>query len=121
MKKIILGLTIGLLLISCSSSSNDSASSSGVYKWSCKIDGVLYEWQGNHLTNQGAVIGAGGQSTYAVGSLALQIVNSATNGITVSAQMPNNATGNFVFNSSQPFNISITNGVPDPQNPQGII
>ena len=92
---------------------------SAIYKWGCKIDGVLYEWQGNHLTNQGAVLGAGGQSTYAVGSLALQIVNSASAGITVSAQMPNNTTGNFVFNSSQPFIIGITDG--NVQNPQGTI
>jgi hypothetical protein len=118
MKKIILVLTIGLLFLSCSSDS-DSSTSSGLYKWRCKIDGVLYEWEGNHLTNPGAVLGAGGQSTYAVGSLALQIINSAIAGITVSAQMPDNTTGNFVFNSSQPFNISITDG--NPQNPQGSI
>ena len=71
MKKIILVLTISLLFLSCSSNSN-SSTSSGLYKWRCKIDGVLYEWEGNHLTNQGAVIGAGGQSTYVVGSLVLQ-------------------------------------------------
>jgi hypothetical protein len=122
MKKTILGLIMGLLLISCSSSSSDeaTASSSGLYKWRCKIDGVLYEWEGNHLTGGGA-FAAGGQSTYAVGALALQIVNSATDVITVSAQLPNNTTGNFVFNSKQPFNIIIANGIPDLQNPQGIM
>jgi hypothetical protein len=117
MKKIILLLTIGLLFLSCSSDS-DSSTSSGLYKWKCKIDGVLYEWEGNHLTG-GGPLAVGGQSTYAVGSLALQIVNSASAGITVSAQMPDNTTGNFVFNSSQPFNIIITDG--NPQNPQGSI
>jgi hypothetical protein len=118
MKKIILVLTIGLLFLSCSSDS-DSSTSSGLYKWRCKIDGVLYEWEGNHLTNQGAVLGAGGQSTYAVGTLALQKINSASAGITVSAQLPDNTTGNFVFDSNQSFNIIITSG--NPQNPQGNI
>ena len=33
--------------------------------------------------------------------------------------MPDNTTGNFGFNSSQPFNIVITDG--NPQNPQGNI
>ena len=102
MKKIILGLTIGLLLISCSSSSNDSASSSGIYKWKFKLDGVLYEWQGNHLApNGGGAFGAGGQATYAVNSLALQKANAnGTIPVTVSVTFPTTSTGNFVFNSS---------------------
>jgi hypothetical protein len=120
MKKIILVLTIGLLFISCSSDSNNSTSL-GLYKWRCKINGVLYEWEGNHLTG-GGPYAVGGQSTYSMGSLALQKLNSGTtngSGITVSAQFPNNTTGNFVCNSSQPFSIIITDG--NPQNPQGTI
>jgi hypothetical protein len=104
------------LQVNNSSSNNVNAA---IYKWKCKIDGVLYEWEGNHLTNQGAVIGAGGQATYAAGTLALQKVNSASAGITITAQMPNNTSGNFVFNSSQPFNIVISDG--NPLNPQGSI
>ena len=108
MKKIILLLTIGLLFISCSSSSNDSpsSSSSGVYKWRFKLDGVLYEWQGNHLTFGGA-IAAGGQSTYVVNTIALQKTNG--NGIpfiTVGIIFPTASTGNFVFNSSSDINAS---------------
>ena len=77
MKKLLLGLTIGLLLISCSSS-NDSSSSSGVYKWRFKLDGVLYEWEGNHLALDGSgAIGAGGQATYSVKSNVLQKTNSS--------------------------------------------
>jgi hypothetical protein len=102
------------LQVNNSSSNNVNAA---IYKWKCKIDGVLYEWEGNHLTNPGGPLGAGGQATYAAGTLALQKVNSASAGISITAQMPNNTTGNFVFNSSQPFNIGITNG--NPQNPQG--
>ena len=126
MKKVILGLIMGLLLISCSSSSSDedTASSSGAYKWSCKIDGVLYKWEGNHvaLDGSGGVIGAGGQSSYGVGggigTLALQKLNTAVDGILVSAQFPNSNTGNFVFNSKQPFSINVVNGYPDIENPQ---
>ena len=113
MKKLLLGLTIGLLLISCSSS-NDSSSSSGLYKWGFKLDGVLYEWEGNHLTG-GGVISAGGQATYSVKSNVLQKTNSSGSPIiTVSMTFPTASTGNFVFNSSnssssQSFNIIFTN------------
>ena len=77
MKKIILLLTLGLFFLSCSSDSSDSSgsggspSSSGTYKWSFKLDGVLYQWSGNHLTAGGA-IAAGGQATYSGGTIALQ-------------------------------------------------
>jgi hypothetical protein len=99
MKKIILALTIGLLLISCSSS-DDSGSSSGTYKWSFKLDGVLYQWSGNHLTGGGA-IEAGGQATYSGGAIALQKTNSSgTPIISVTMNFPTTSTGSFVFNSS---------------------
>ena len=97
MKKLLLGLTIGLLLISCSSSNDSSSSSSG-----------LYQWEGNHLTGGGA-IAAGGQATYSVNTIALQKTNSSGLPIiTVSMVFPTNSSGNFIFNSSsttQGFNI----------------
>ena len=110
MKKLLLGLTIGLLLISCSSS-NDS--SSGLYKWSFKLNGVLYQWEGNHLTGGGA-IAAGGQATYSVNSIALQKTNSSGFPIiSVSMVFPTNSSGNFIFNSSstttQGFSILFAN------------
>ena len=111
MKKIILVLTIALLLISCSSDS--SSSSSGLYKWSFKLNGVLYQWEGNHLTGSGA-IAAGGQATYSVNAIVLQKTNSSSFPIiTVSMVFPTASTGNFIFNSSstttQGFNIIFTN------------
>jgi hypothetical protein len=101
MKKIILLLTIGLFFLSCSSDSS-SSSSSGPYKWRFKLDGVLYEWEGNHLALDGSgAIGAGGQATYSVNSITLQKINSnGTPLITVSMIFPTTSTGNFVFNSS---------------------
>ncbi len=110
MKKIILVLTIALLLISCSSDS--SSSSSGLYKWSFKLNGVLYQWEGNHLTGGGA-IAAGGQATYSVRAIALQKTNSSgTPIITVSIMFPTASTGNFTFNSystTQGLSIMFTN------------
>lgn len=101
MKKIILLLTIGLFFLSCSSDSNGS-SSSGIYKWRFKLDGVLYEWEGNHLALDGSgAIGAGGQATYSVNSIALQKINSSgTPIISVTINFPTTSTGNFVFNAS---------------------
>lgn len=101
MKRIILALTIGLLLISCSSS-NDSTptSSAGTYKWSFKLDGVPYQWSGNHLTAGGA-IAAGGQATYSGGAIALQKTNSSgTPIISLTMQWPTTSTGSFAYNSS---------------------
>ena len=93
MKKIILGLTIGLLLISCSSSSNDSASSSGVYKWSFKLDGVLYQWSGNQLTGDSS-----GASTFSGNNFAGASNSNPT--VSIAIVFPNASTGNFTFNGS---------------------
>jgi hypothetical protein len=114
MKKITLTITICLLFLSCSSDSSDSQS--GLYKWRFKLNGVLYEWEGNHLSLNGTgAIGAGGQSTYSVNSLALQKINSnGTPLITLSILFPNTSSGDFVFNSSnfsnnQAFSIILLN------------
>jgi hypothetical protein len=92
MKKIILVLTIGLLLLSCSSDSN-SSTSSGLYKWSFKLDGVLYQWSGNQLTGDSS-----GASTFAGSNFA-----GVSNGnplVSLTIAFPNVSTGNFTFNSS---------------------
>jgi hypothetical protein len=78
---------------SSSSESNDITTS--IYKWSFKLDGVLYEWQGNHILNSNS----GGQSTYSINSIALQETNSSNLPvITVSMIFPSTSTGNFIFN-----------------------
>ena len=106
MKKIILALTIGLLLISCSSS-DDSGSSSGTYKWSFKLDGVLYQWQGT-LQNPN---NGGGQYTAINNKGILTLVTN--NNLSVGIQFPNISSGTFTFNSSNPltegFNLIIQN------------
>ena len=55
MKKIILGITIGLLLISCSSSESNSSNSSSNFMWRCKINGVLYQWTYNSNEEDGCL------------------------------------------------------------------
>ena len=107
MKKIILLLTVRLLLISCSSSSNDS-SSSGVYKWSFKLDGVLYQWQGTLQNTEGGV----GNYNVINNKGMLSLTNDSPQ-ITIGVQFPSSSTGNFIFNSSSPssqgFNLLIQN------------
>ena len=99
MKKIILGLTIGLLLISCST---DSSSSSNVFKWKFKIDGVLYEWSGNQLTNPEA-----GGCTFASGTLAMSTTSSAIN---AGGTFPSISTGTFTMTEpNNVFTVSIDN------------
>jgi len=100
MKKIIFVFTIGLLLISCSSDSN-SSSSSGVYKWSFKLGGVLYQWEGNQLTNPNS----GGSAAYGANASGLTLnknSNNLQNSVTVNVIFPTATTGNFVFNSNSP-------------------
>ncbi len=82
-----------------------------VYKWSFKLDGVLYEWQGNHILNSNS----GGQSTYSIKSIALQKTNSSNLPIiTVGITFPSASTGDFIFNSlnsnaANAFQITIIN------------
>ena len=96
MKKIISLLTMGLLLISCSSSSSNPATS-GVYNWSFKLDGVLYQWQGTFL-NPGN--GTGGYSTSNnKGILTLSSIDAD-----LVVRFPSVSTGDFTFNSSSANN-----------------
>ena len=92
MKKIILGLTIGLLLISCSSSDSNSSNSSGNFMWRCKINGVLYEWSGNEEENFSE-----GASVDFTNSLILK-----NNDLMISPTnfLQNNSPGNYTFSQS---------------------
>lgn len=106
MKKIILILTIGLLLISCSSDSNNT-SSSGSFKWSFKLNGILYQWQGT-LQNPGN----GGGSYTSINNKGMLTLDS-NNNLSVGVQFPSNSSGTYTFNSSSPltegFNLIIQN------------
>jgi len=105
MKKLFLVLAIGLLFFSCSSDSSDS-SSSGVYKWSFKLDGVLYEWSGS-LTDPNS----GGLSQYSAGSVLLN----KNMVVSVSINLSSISTGNFICNStsSSSIGIGIEEGIQD--------
>ena len=102
MKKIILGLTIGLLFISCSSSSSDS-SASGVYKWSFKLDGVLYQWSGS-LQDPGD---GGGNYVVSSGMNTVILTKNTPQPMSVSIYFPTASTGNFTFNSSSPQSLGL--------------
>jgi hypothetical protein len=107
MKKLILLMILGLIFSSCSSTEEES-SASGLYKWSFKLDGVLYEWQGNYLTNTN-----GGTASYSDNLLFLQyskptINNGEVNLVRLLTAFSTVSTGNFIFNSStNPFVINI--------------
>ena len=99
MKKIILGLTIGLLLISCSS---DSSSASNVFKWKFKIDGVLYQWSGNQLTNPEV----GGCSL----SNSLLAMQDSSGTVSAGGQFPSISNGTFtMMEPNNVFTVSIDN------------
>ena len=93
MKKIVLVLSIVLLLASCSSDSNNStspsSSTSGVYKWSFKLDGVLYQW-----SSQTEEFYGGAQ--YSSGNVLLTKNTVATLDISLTSV----STGNFTCNNS---------------------
>ena len=96
---------MGLLLISCSKSSSDEASksNSGVYKWQFKLDGVLYQWSGNQLTDPYS----GGVATFAGNNLVLQ--NNSI--VSIAMTFPSISTGNFTFSgkSGSPLTINFVN------------
>jgi hypothetical protein len=90
--------------LSCSSDSSDSSGSggsggspsSGTYKWSFKLDGVLYQWQGT-LQNPND----GGGNYAAINNKGVLNLT-ANNDLAVTVQFPNILPGPFTFNSSNP-------------------
>jgi hypothetical protein len=81
------------MLQSCTSVSNennDLSSSSNVYKWSFKLDGVLHEWSGG-LYDQA------GQNYYRKGQAKLLLTKE---NLSVTILFPNSSTGNFIINNS---------------------
>lgn len=98
MKKCILVLTIGILLLSCSNIS-DNTSSTGSYKWSFKLDGVLYKWKSGESTYDDAF------NYYNSGNSVLKLQK---DNLSVSILFPNSSTGNFIINNSSWQNSSMT-------------
>lgn len=98
MKKNIITIIVSLILISCSSSSNDlNESTSQSYNWHFKLNGVLYQWSGG-LYDQA------GKNKYTIGSKKLNLVKDNLNMIIL---FPNASTGNFTFNSSSSNGVSL--------------
>ena len=88
-----------MALTSCSSDDNDTSSNNGLFRWSFKLDGQLYAWEGT-LDD-----GSGG-STYSSESLALSSIGSQSIG--VACMFPTINTGNFTLDSTTGnFQISI--------------
>ena len=103
MKKIILGLTIGLLLISCSSSDGNSSNSSGNFMWRCKINGVLYEWSGNEEENFSE-----GASLVLFNSNSLRLMNDDF--LISPSNFPSISPGNYTFSQSSGMSCIATFG-----------
>ncbi len=101
-------MIISFALSSCSNEPIDPAidpsannsSSSGIYKWSFKLDGVLYQWE-RTLQDDGS-----GGAQYIVndnkGMLNLSLFDNLSPVLFISISFPNASTGNFTFNSSSP-------------------
>ena len=105
MKKIILGIFVGLLFISCSSDSSNN-SSNGTIKWRFKANGVQYEWSGNYpysaTSGQSSYIGEdlGGVPTITLSSPTI----SGNREIMLIFTFPNESTGTFNLDDSVPGN-----------------
>lgn len=104
--KFIFLLVVALVLNSCVTepldssldpTNNNSASPSGIYKWSFKLDGVLYEWSGT-LQNPGN----GGGAFTALNNKGILSLTSNSPLLAINIQFPSLSTGNFTFNSSNP-------------------
>ena len=82
-------------IISCSSDDNDTSSNDGLFRWSFKLDGQLYAWEGTLGDGSGA-------STYNSGLLALASTSTSTGSqsIAVTCMFPTINTGNFTFDST---------------------
>jgi hypothetical protein len=90
MKKIVFLLSIVLLFTSCSNIS-DSPSSSSVYKWQFKLDGVLYKWESEDDIIEDAF------NNYKSGNRQLKLQK---DNLSVSITFPNSSTGNFIIDDS---------------------
>lgn len=90
MKKIILALTIGFLLVSCSNIP-DNSSSTSVYKWQFKLDGVLYKWKSGDSVLEDAL------NNYKSGNSLLSLKKG---NLSLFISFPYSSTGNFVMNYS---------------------
>jgi hypothetical protein len=76
---------------------NNTTSSSGIYKWSFKLDGVLYQWEGT-LQN----LGNGGGTFNALNNKGILSLTRNSPLLAINIQFPSLSTGNFTFNSSSP-------------------
>ena len=81
-------------LISCSNDDDTSSSDDGLYRWSFKLDGQLYAWEGTLGDPNNA-----GASTYSAGLLSLASIAGSPS-ISVTCMFPTINTGNFTFDST---------------------
>lgn len=98
-------IAISFILNSCSNEpidpaidpTDNSGGSSGIYNWSFKLDGVLYEWEGT-LQDPGT----GGGNYTVINNKGMLVLTNTSPTLSISIQFPNASTGDFIFNSSNP-------------------
>ena len=102
MKKLFIIFFNVFLFSSCSS--DDNSTDSGLYKWSFKLDGVLYEWSGDISD------AFNGYSVYSNSEKSLIFSKNIDlyNSVYVSIYLPENGLGNYSLNNSDSFFINIS-------------
>lgn len=103
MKKIT-SIIILILFVSCSNESNDTNNSpSGTISWSCKVNGVQYQWSGSYpysaTSGQSSYLGEPA-STPTV-SLASPIISSGNRQVMLNLSFQNENLGTRVINGSE--------------------
>lgn len=113
MKKFITLVFAVTILLGCSSSDSNGSSSSTTYKWSFKLDGVLYQWEGQRYNSAGVPSTSGGNYTVTSNNLG-DIILMKFSEIAVHIQLPNVSTGTFILDNNsttEGFNINFISPV----------
>jgi hypothetical protein len=110
MKKTILFLIlITSSLISCSSDGSSSSANAN-FKWSCRVDGVLYSWQGTNIDVSGSCIFSELSNNVCSITMTNSFDVSDPNTINISINIPgsgNTGTFNIDSNSSSNYNFTL--------------
>ena len=99
MKKIITLFFCVSILMGCCSSDSNGSTSSATYKWSFKLDGVLYQWEGQRYNSAGVPSSSGGNYTTTSSNLA-NITLIKFSELSVSIRLPQISAGTFTIDQN---------------------